>query len=211
MKTIKQILACDVGGTRIKLGLVRGARLLAQAEMDAEPKRGLAAALKRIAQAAGPLCSHAGIKPQSLDGFGLSFPGIIEPRTEKILSTPSGKFDDAKDLDVPRLVKKWLGVPARICNDANAALAGEWHFGAARGSRSAVMMTLGTGIGEHAGWLDLEIVNDPCGAPKLVLSGAAATFARERGITEIQISLTHTRDYAAANAIAVVVEDENSA
>ena len=144
------ILACDVGGTRIKLGLVRGARLLGQSEIDAEAKNGLASALKRIAKAVRPLCRKAGIEPQVLDGFGLSFPGIIEPRTERILSTPAGKFDDSKNMDVPKLVEKMLGLPTRICNDANAALAGEWHFGAARGCRSAVMMTLGTGIGTSA-------------------------------------------------------------
>lgn len=144
------ILACDVGGTRIKLGVVRGARLLAQTEMDAEPKKGLAAALKRVAHAAPALGRSAAVGQKSLVGFGLSFPGVIAPHTEKILATPIGKFDDARHLDVPKLVEKILGLPTRVCNDANAALAGEWRFGAARGCRSAVMMTLGTGIGASA-------------------------------------------------------------
>ncbi len=144
------LLAVDVGGTRIKLGLVRGARLLAQTELDAEPQKGLASALKRIAAKTPALCRRAGVKPSGLAGFGLAFPGIIEPHTERILSTPAGKFDDAKDVDVPKLVGKLLGLKARVCNDANAALAGEWQFGAARGYRSAVMMTLGTGIGASA-------------------------------------------------------------
>ena len=147
MTAAKQILACDVGGTRIKLGLVREGRLVAQCEIDAEANRGLAPALKRIAKAVSPFCGKAGVALRELAGFGLAFPGIIEPRTEKILSAPAGKFDDAKNLDVPRIVERLLGLPARICNDANAALAGEWCFGAARGCRSAVMMTLGTGIG----------------------------------------------------------------
>ena len=148
--TTKTILACDVGGTRIKLGVVRGARLLAQSEIDAEPGKGLADALKRIAQVVSPLCHKAGVKRQALGGFGLSFPGIIEPRTGIILATPAGKFDDAKSLDASKLIENLLGLPAWVCNDANAALAGEWHFGAARGSRSTVMMTLGTGIGSAA-------------------------------------------------------------
>lgn len=144
------ILACDVGGTRIKLGLVRGGKLLQRAELDALPAKGLAAALKRIARAARTLCNDAGLTVSQLDGFGLSFPGIIESLTEKILSTPAGKFDDAKMLDVPKLVANLLDVPTRVCNDANAALAGEIAFGAARGSRNVVMMTLGTGIGSAA-------------------------------------------------------------
>ena len=150
MTLTKSILACDVGGTRIKLGLVLDARLLAQTEIEAEPKKGLASALKRIAKAVPLLCRQAGVDRQTLGGFGLSFPGIIEPRSERILSTPAGKFDDSKNAGVPGLVEKFLGLPTRICNDANAALAGEWHFGAARNHRSAVMVTLGTGIGTSA-------------------------------------------------------------
>lgn len=122
-------LACDAGGTRIKLGIVRNAKVLAQIEIDPEAKKGLAAALKLIAKEIPALCRKAGVDQKSLCGFGLSFPGIIEPRTEKILSTPSGKFDDAKHLDVLKLVEKFLGLPAHVCNDANAALAGEWHYG----------------------------------------------------------------------------------
>jgi holo-[acyl-carrier protein] synthase len=50
----------------------------------------------------------------------------------------------------------------------------------------------------------MEVVNDDAGAPRIRLSGAAEAFARENGIREIQISLTHARDYAAANAIALI-------
>jgi holo-[acyl-carrier protein] synthase len=50
---------------------------------------------------------------------------------------------------------------------------------------------------------DLEVIHDALGAPKLQLSGAAEIFTKQHGITDIQISLTHARDYAAANAIAL--------
>jgi glucokinase len=110
----------------------------------------LAAALDRIGRRTSTLRREAGVRPGQLAGFGLSFPGIIEPCTERILSTPAGKFDDAKDLDVAQLVQRKFGLPLRVCNDANAALAGEWRSGAAQGYRSVVMMTLGTGIGTSA-------------------------------------------------------------
>jgi holo-[acyl-carrier protein] synthase len=77
------------------------------------------------------------------------------------------------------------------------------HYAARFAAKEAVSKALGTGIGGQAGWLDLEITRDPSGAPKLVLQGAAADFAHHNGITEIQISLTHAREYAAANAIAI--------
>lgn len=77
------------------------------------------------------------------------------------------------------------------------------HYAARFAAKEAVSKSLGTGIGGHAGWLDLEIVHDDSKAPKLRLSGVAQAFANDHGITEIQISLTHTRQYAAANAIAL--------
>ena len=144
------ILACDVGGTRIKLGVVRGRRLLARVEIPAEAHHGLASAMKRISSQVRSLCRSARVETRELGGFGLAFPGIIEPGTERILSTPAGKFDDSRGQDVGRLVERELGLPALVCNDANAALAGEWRYGAARGCRSAVIMTLGTGIGTSA-------------------------------------------------------------
>lgn len=77
------------------------------------------------------------------------------------------------------------------------------HYAARFAAKEAVSKALGTGIGKNAGLHDLEIVHDPLGAPRIQLGGAAETFARENGITEIQISLTHAREYAAANAIAL--------
>lgn len=141
------VLACDVGGTRIKLGLVGGSDLLARAEIPAETCKGLGAALERISASCEALCREAQVEQRNLAGFGLAFPGIIEPATDRILSTPAGKFDDAKALDTRGCVERLLGLPLLVCNDANAALAGEWRFGAARGCRSVVMLTLGTGVG----------------------------------------------------------------
>jgi holo-[acyl-carrier protein] synthase len=80
------------------------------------------------------------------------------------------------------------------------------HYAARFAAKEAVSKALGTGIGGQAGWLDLEITRDLSGAPRLSLQGNAAEFAKQHGITEIQISLTHARDYAAANAIAIARE-----
>jgi holo-[acyl-carrier protein] synthase len=77
------------------------------------------------------------------------------------------------------------------------------HYAARFAAKEAVSKALGTGIGEHAGWLDLEILRDPSGAPRVLLTGAAARFAKVNHITSLQISLTHAKAYAAANAIAI--------
>lgn len=77
------------------------------------------------------------------------------------------------------------------------------HFAARFAAKEAISKAFGTGIGANAGLLDMEIINDAAGAPKVRLTGAAQRFSEDNGITEIQISLTHAHAYAAANAIAI--------
>jgi holo-[acyl-carrier protein] synthase len=77
------------------------------------------------------------------------------------------------------------------------------HYAARFAAKEAASKALGTGIGANASLHDLEVVNDANGAPKLRLGGAAEAFAKRHGITGIQISLSHTREYAAANAVAL--------
>ena len=77
------------------------------------------------------------------------------------------------------------------------------HYAARFAAKEAVAKALGTGIGAQANWLDLEVTHDANGAPRLLLHGLAAAYAATHGIAEIQISLTHTKANAAANAIAI--------
>lgn len=77
------------------------------------------------------------------------------------------------------------------------------HYAARFAAKEAVAKAFGTGIGRHAGLQDLEVVHGEAGAPLMVLHGKAKDFAKERGIDHVLISLTHTMDHAAANAVAV--------
>jgi glucokinase len=51
------------------------------------------------------------------------------------------------DVPVRELMTERLGLPVFLDNDANVAILAEHRFGAARGARNAVMLTIGTGIG----------------------------------------------------------------
>jgi holo-[acyl-carrier protein] synthase len=83
------------------------------------------------------------------------------------------------------------------CEDAPHRLA------ARLAAKEAVAKALGTGIGDVK-WVDIEIrCNNPRNRPTLHLHGAAADLAHEMGLTEWDISLTHTKEYAAAVAVAL--------
>lgn len=77
----------------------------------------------------------------------------------------------------------------------------ELHFAARFAAKEAVAKALGTGIGKDVSWLDLEVVRGESGEPILQVSGKAKEFCESHRIGEIKISLTHAREYAAANAI----------
>ena len=100
----------------------------------------------------------------------------------------------------PFLAKIFTPAEREYCESRNQSA---MHYAARFAAKEAVAKALGTGIGGDAGLHDLEVVHDAKGAPKILLSGAAEAFAKQHGITGIQISLTHARDYAAANAIAL--------
>lgn len=68
-------------------------------------------------------------------------------------------------------------------------------------AKEAVAKALGTGIGD-VGWRDIEIRADERGRPRLILHNAAAALSAELGLTEWDVSLTHTRVYASAVAVA---------
>jgi holo-[acyl-carrier protein] synthase len=77
------------------------------------------------------------------------------------------------------------------------------HYAARFAAKEAVSKALGTGIGGKAGWLEMEVMRSDSGAPTILFHGKAADFLAAEGISIVQVSLTHARDYAAANAVAI--------
>jgi holo-[acyl-carrier protein] synthase len=69
-------------------------------------------------------------------------------------------------------------------------------------AKEAVMKALGLGWRRMA-WREIEILNDGAGRPMVTLRGGAARAADDLGVSDVLVSLTHTRDLAAASAIAL--------
>ena len=140
------VLACDVGGTRIKLGVVEDGQLRGQDMIPAESDRGLAQALPRVTDGLLNLCLQTGVALEDCRGIGMGFPALVDSKRGKVLDE-YGKYQDAPDLDLNAWARDSLSLPLAIDNDARVALMGEWAFGAGRGSNNLAIITLGTGIG----------------------------------------------------------------
>ena len=73
-------------------------------------------------------------------------------------------------------------------------------------AKEAVSKALGVGLNHMSvhgiGWREVEVLPDPLGKPLVRLSGRAQQLADEQGLREWAISLSHSRDYAVAFAVA---------
>ncbi len=105
-------------------------------------------------------------------------------------------------------VEKWGDrFAAKIFTERERAYCGAkpepWrHYAGRFAVKEAVSKAFGTGIGEHIGWLDIEVLRDESsGAPWVQLSERAQGWADSRGVRKIVVSLSHTRHYAVAQAM----------
>lgn len=73
-------------------------------------------------------------------------------------------------------------------------------FAARFAGKEAVLKAFGTGL-RGGTLLDVEIVPDALGAPRVQLHGYFAELARQRGIKEVWLSLSHTEQYAVAQCV----------
>lgn len=145
----KAVIAVDLGGTRIKLGLVRGGDVLLTGQLDSQSGQGLQSRLPLIQSTINDMLTKAGLSAADLAGLGVAVPGIVDPFQQRVLSI-NDKYSDAPNLDLPGWARETWGLPFYLENDTRAALLGEWQHGSGRGYDNVVLMTLGTGIGTSA-------------------------------------------------------------
>ena len=138
-------IACDLGGTRIKLGIIKDSKIVITDNIPAYSGSGLKPRLKYISETIHRLCDELKIKTDDCLGIALTSPGVNENNV-KIVSM-NEKYNDAPELDLQKWAMDELSLPLFIENDARMAAIGEWKYGAGRGFDNLVMMTIGTGLG----------------------------------------------------------------
>jgi holo-[acyl-carrier protein] synthase len=77
------------------------------------------------------------------------------------------------------------------------------HFAGRWAAKEAILKALGTGRSRGIAWTHVEVRNGPDGCPRVMVCGAAREIAREQGIGEILVSISHCRTYATAYAMAL--------
>lgn len=134
------ILAFDMGGTRLKAGVVSTEDGKVSAFDSVEVGGVFERALDALAEMGRGLT-----KEISCSGVGLSVPGLVDERGI-VVSLP-GKFDGIEGFDLQRFLRGEFDLTPVVVNDAVAYGSGEAAFGAGREYGRVVVVTIGTGVG----------------------------------------------------------------
>ena len=134
----------DVGGTTIKMGFFEtDGKLLDKWEIKTNTANGGAEILPDIAKGIDNKLAQEGISKADVQGIGVGVPGPVQEDSivNRCVNLGWGIVNVAEELGA------LTGLKVKVGNDANVAALGENWQGGAKGCKSAVMVTLGTGVG----------------------------------------------------------------
>jgi len=139
-------IGIDLGGTNIAVGIVdENYKIVIKGSVPTRAERPGEEVIKDMAELCAKLVNDAGLTFDDIIYAGIASPGTVNPET--------GYIDYANNLNFklfPIAEMLMSHIPLKkvyVENDANAAAKGEAVAGAAKGVKSAVMVTLGTGVG----------------------------------------------------------------
>ena len=138
----KAALGIDIGGTNTAFGWVEtDGRIRMQGTM---PTRGYADPAAYVQALWEAIARMPGFQAAELRGIGVGAPSANVHRGT-IEYAPNMEWQGV--IPIGALIAGVSGLPVRVTNDANAAAMGEMIYGAAKGMRDFIMVTLGTGVG----------------------------------------------------------------
>jgi glucokinase len=142
MKKQETVAGIDIGGTNTAWGITDlSGKIISKSSFKTKSQAGFAG---YSAELASTILKEADRLNVALTGVGIGAPNA---------NYYTGNIEKAANLawkgNLPlrRAMEEKLGVKVTVTNDANAAALGEMLFGAARGMKNFIMLTLGTGVG----------------------------------------------------------------
>jgi glucokinase len=140
------ILGIDLGGTKILTAVAtpRG-KMLSRDHSITPAQGGHEAVIQSILESAHRALEQANLAVSALAAIGIGVAGISNPDTGILFTSPN--LPGWRDVPLRDILQEKLGRRAFLINDANAAALGELYFGAARGARNFIYITISTGIG----------------------------------------------------------------
>lgn len=140
-------LGIDLGGTNIKAGIVdtETGKILIKDSSPTPVAEGPDAIAEAIACLCRKIVSEFGIEMTDIASAGIGSPGSCDIEAGVVIFANNLKLDN---YPIGPILEKKLGLKkVYVENDANVAAKGEAAYGASKGCRDSVMITLGTGLG----------------------------------------------------------------
>ena len=141
------VIGIDVGGQTTKCGVVdaRGT-VLAQTVIRSDSYTTVEPYIEELAAALKKIITDAGAEGQ-IRGIGVGAPNA-NYYTGEVENAVNLSWGRAGSIPFAKMLTEAMdGIPVTLTNDANAAAMGEMTYGAARGMKNFIMITLGTGVG----------------------------------------------------------------
>ena len=138
-------IGLDIGGTNLKAGVVdETGNILSESDIPTGADRPQEVVLQDIISAITGAIAASAVSKNNILAVGVGSPGMVDSETGTVIYNNNLGWHDFKIGD---LLGKALNLPVRVENDANAAALGEVIAGSAKGVSSAMIITLGTGVG----------------------------------------------------------------
>jgi len=145
MKDMKHYLGIDLGGTNIKVGVIReDYSIVYKHSIPTHPTRPAADIIASMADLGKTALNAAGLNRNDVDYIGVCVPSSINNNTKRVIFANNLGW---RDLDLIPLFRREWDIPVYLANDADCAALAEVRAGVASEYTNAIMLTLGTGVG----------------------------------------------------------------
>lgn len=143
----KAYAGIDVGGTNIKFGLFYpDGKIIYKEQRPTLAEKGATPLMHLVTNIAERLIMHASEDDLEVPWLGVGTPGAIDFKTGQVLGqTPH--IPGWEGMEIGENLRNRLNMPVWVDNDVNSMSLAELKFGAAVGAKSAVCVTVGTGVG----------------------------------------------------------------
>jgi glucokinase len=173
-------IGVDLGATKVLALVARETgEVLGVSRRPTDAHEGPEAVVRRIVQCARSALDEAGVPLEAVAGVGAMAAGPLD-LARGIVTTPPN-LPGWRDVPLRDMLRDAFGLPVLLENDANAQGYGEYRFGAGKGARNLLFVTVSTGIGGgivmdgriyhgasgaagEVGHVPLESAGPPCGA-----------------------------------------------
>ncbi len=142
----KYKIGVDVGGTNVKVALVdKMGSIVYSDSVPTRAEMGYEYTISNIIKAIKDLMKESKTSSDLIEGIGFGFPGQIDCDNGIVRLAPN--IPGWVNIPIADIVSKEFGIPVKVDNDVRCAALAELNFGAGKGAKNMICITVGTGIG----------------------------------------------------------------